>query len=84
MHDYLTKHHADTTDEYRWGAVKFSADLSILTRFQRIRRGHSFADELVFYGSGATVEEVCDGTGTLERAQAIMNGLPASISSGLL
>lgn len=85
MHNYLMTHHPDRSDEYRWGAVRFSAELSTLARlYGRPSVYSKKEDMLALYEASASPEEVLNGTITLEQAMAIRRGIPASVSSGML
>jgi hypothetical protein len=84
MDEYLVNNHPELSTDERFPILEFSSEIIVETMLRGARKMFSEEELVILYESGATAEEVFDGTVTLEQARAIKNGMPASISSGVL
>lgn len=84
MHEYLLENYADHDEAYKVGAIKFAGELNIQSMLAKKTITRQKEEVLALYETGATVEDVMDGTMRVEQALRIREGMPTSISSGLL
>lgn len=84
MDKYLMENRPEFSMDDRFSVIEFSSKIASEELFRKNIPNLSEENLLLFFESGASADEVLDGTITLEQAKAIRDGMPASVSSGVL